>query len=222
MQICPSCGEENPPKFRLCGFCGTALAAELPPQEVRKTVTLVFSDLKGSTSMGEKLDTEALREVMARYFDEMKGPLERHGGRIEKYIGDAIMAVFGLPRAHEDDALRAVRAVLGMREALQALNHDLQRRYGVTLTHRIGVNTGEVVARDDAQASEQLATGDAVNLAARLEQSAPDDEALLGELTHRLVRDAVRAEPVAPLLLKGKAEPVPAWRLLGLRERVGD
>src|SRR5213596_4337722 len=133
MQICPGCGEENPDKFRLCGFCGTALAAELPPQEVRKTVTLVFSDLKGSTSLGEKLDSEALREVMSRYFEEMKRPLERHGGRIEKYIGDAIMAVFGLPRAHEDDALRAVRAAISMRIALARLNVELKARYGFTI-----------------------------------------------------------------------------------------
>src|SRR5205814_8912318 len=121
----PGCGEENPDKFRLCGFCGTALAVELPPQEVRKTVTLVFSDLKGSTSLGEKLDSEALREVMSRYFEEMKRPLEQHGGRIEKYIGDAIMAVFGLQQAHEDDAPREVRAALGMKEALARLTDAL-------------------------------------------------------------------------------------------------
>src|SRR5438876_258507 len=97
MIVCPNCGEENPEKFRLCGFCGTALAPALPLQEVRKTVTIVFSDLKGSTAMAEKLDSEAVREVMSRYFDEMRGALERHGGTIEKYIGDAIMAVCGLP-----------------------------------------------------------------------------------------------------------------------------
>src|ERR671938_157793 len=106
MLICPGCGEENPPKFRLCGYCGTPLAAPDPAQEVRRTVTVVFSDLKGSTNLGEQLDSEALREVMSRYFEEMKRPLEQHGGRIEKYIGDAIMAVFGPPRAHEDDPLR--------------------------------------------------------------------------------------------------------------------
>src|SRR6058998_1382427 len=126
MQICPSCGEENPDKFRLCGFCGTPLAAAPPPQEVRKTVTIVFSDLKGSTAMGEKLDSEAVREVMSRYFDEMAGALEQHGGTIEKYIGDAIMAVFGLPRLHEDDALRAVRAAAEMGEALAELNVTLR------------------------------------------------------------------------------------------------
>ena len=104
MQICSNCGEENPDRFRLCGFCGTALAPPLPAQEVRKTVTIVFSDLKGSTSLGEQLDSESLREVMSRYFDAMREILEHHGGTVEKYIGDAIMAVFGLPRIREDDA----------------------------------------------------------------------------------------------------------------------
>src|SRR3954447_12072722 len=111
MLICPGCGEENPARFRLCGYCATVLVASavpLPMHEVRKTVTLVFSDLKGSTTLGEKLDPEALRDVMDRYFKAMAAEITRHGGKIEKYIGDAIMAVFGLPRAHEDDALRAV------------------------------------------------------------------------------------------------------------------
>src|SRR5436190_3242504 len=215
MQICPSCGEEHPPHFRLSGSCGPALAAELPPQEVRKTVTLVFSDLKGSTNLGEKLDSEALREVMARYFDEMKGPLERHGGRIEKYIGDAIMAVFGLPRAHEDDALRAVRAAFEMKEALERLNDELERRWGVRLENRTGVNTGEVVSGDSASA-QRLVTGDAVNVAARLEQAAPALEVLIGEPTYRLVKHVVDVEVVEPLELKGKSERVPAYRLLGV------
>src|SRR3990172_5954080 len=105
MQRCPNCGEENPDRFRLCGFCGTGLAPEAPPEENRRTVTVVFSDLKGSTSLGERLDSEALREVLRIYFAEMRGALERHGGTVEKYIGDAIMAVFGLPRLHEDDAM---------------------------------------------------------------------------------------------------------------------
>src|SRR5439155_26235623 len=118
--LCPSCGEENPDRFRLCGFCGTPLVPAAPPQEVRKTVTIVFSDLKGSTSLGEALDSESLREVMTRYFDEMRRILESHGGTIEKFIGDAVMAVFGLPKLHEDDALRAVRAAHEMQNALQA------------------------------------------------------------------------------------------------------
>jgi predicted ATPase/class 3 adenylate cyclase len=217
VQICPNCGEENPARFRLCGFCGAQLAPELPPQEVRKTVTIVFSDLKGSTNLGEALDSESLREVMSRYFEEMQAILEEHGGRVEKYIGDAIMAVFGLPRIHEEDALRAVRAAAAMQAALRTLNDELEERWGVRLENRTGVNTGEVVAGDPA-AGQRLVTGDAVNVAARLEQAAPTLEILVGEPTYRLVRHAVDVEPVEPLPLKGKSEPVPAYRLLAVRE----
>jgi class 3 adenylate cyclase/tetratricopeptide (TPR) repeat protein len=217
---CPSCGEENPPKFRLCGYCGAPLAAAapappaLPVREMRKTVTMIFSDLKDSTALGERLDSEALHEVKDRYFSAMAAEIKRHGGKIEKYIGDAIMAVFGLPKAHEDDALRAVRAADDMRKALKRVNHDLMARYGVTLGNRTGVNTGEVVANDDEKADQKLATGDAVNVAARLEQAAPVNEIYLGETTWQLVRDAVEVEAVEPLQLKGKTEKVAAYRLI--------
>ena len=215
MLICPACGEENPPRFRLCGFCGTPLQQAAVPVEVRKTVTILFSDVAGSTALGERLDPESLREVMGRYFDVMRAAIERHGGTVEKFIGDAVMAVFGLPQAHEDDALRAVRAALDMRAGLDDLNVALERDYGVTMANRTGVNTGEVVT-DEGAGNQRLATGDAVNVAARLEQAAPAMETLLGALTHALVRDAVSAEPVEPLELKGKAERVPAFRLFGL------
>jgi len=217
MLICPACGEENPPRFRLCGFCGTPLEVQAPV-EVRKTVTILFSDVAGSTSLGERLDPESLREVMGRYFDVMRSSIERHGGTVEKYIGDAVMAVFGLPQAHEDDALRAVRAAVDMRTGLDRLNAELQRDYGVTMANRTGVNTGEVVT-DEAAGNQRLATGDAVNVAARLEQAAPAMETLLGALTHALVSDEVEAEPVEPLELKGKAERVPAFRLVALVSR---
>ena len=116
--VCPSCGEENPARFRLCGFCGTALAAVLPPQEVRKPATFIFVDLKGSTALTERIDQEAMSEIKKRYFAVMASQIERHGGTVEKYVGDAIMAVFGIPKAHEDDALRAVRAAYGMQQQL--------------------------------------------------------------------------------------------------------
>ena len=180
-------------------------------------VTVLFSDLKESTALGERLDAEALHEVKERYFNAMATEITRHGGKIEKYIGDAIMAVFGLPRAHEDDALRAVRAAAGMRVALVQVNADLTARYGVALSNRTGVNTGEVVANDDPGANQLLATGDAVNLAARLEQAAPADQIYLGEITYRLVRDAVEVEPVEPLELKGKSQRVAAFRLVAAR-----
>src|SRR5207253_2339922 len=187
------------------------------PQEVRKTVTIVFSDLKGSTAMGEKLDSEAVREVMSRYFDEMRAALERHGGTVEKYIGDAIMAVFGLPTVHEDDALRAVRAAAEMKRRLASLNDELEARWGVRLRNRTGVNTGEVVAGDPTT-GQRLVTGDTVNVAARLEQAAPGLDVLIGEPTYRLTRDAVEVEEIEPLELKGKAERVPAYRLLSVKD----
>ena len=185
---------------------------------MRKLVTILFCDLKGSTSLGERLDSESLRETMTRYFEAMSAPITRHGGTIEKFIGDAVMAVFGLPRVHEDDALRAVRAARGMQEALAGLNEGLERMYGVTLENRIGVNTGEVVA-GDSTAGQRLVIGDPVNTAARLEQAAGACEVLLGELTYRLVREHVKVEPVEPLELKGKAERVPAFRLLDVHDR---
>ena len=211
----PPCGEENPPRFRLCGFCGTPLR-EQAPVEVRKTVTVLFSDVAARPPSASGSTPSRCARCMGRYFDVMRAAIERHGGTVEKFIGDAVMAVFGLPQAHEDDALRAVRAALDMREALDALNAELERDYGVTMANRTGVNTGEVVT-DETAGNQRLATGDAVNVAARLEQAAPAMETLLGALTHALVRDAVAAEPVEPLELKGKAERVPAFRLVGLR-----
>ena len=215
MQICPNCGEENPDRFRLCGFCGTGLAPDVPVEEVRRTVSIVFSDLKGSTALGERLDSEHLREVLNLYFNEMRLVLERHGGRVEKYIGDAIMAVFGLPRLHEDDAVRAVRAAFEMKERLVDVNEMLFERFGVRLENRTGVNTGEVVA-GDVSSGQRLVTGDTVNTAARLEQNAPTMDILIGESTYQLVRDAVIVEQVEPLPLKGKAELVPAYLLIGV------
>jgi class 3 adenylate cyclase/tetratricopeptide (TPR) repeat protein len=212
MQICPSCGEENPDRFRLCGFCGTQLVPETKTADVRKTVSIVFCDLKGSTNLGEQLDSESLREVLNVYFNEMKVVLESHGGTVEKYIGDAIMAVFGLPRIHEDDALRAVRAAWDMKQALAGVNERLEARWGVRLENRTGVNTGEVVA-GDVSAGQRLVTGDAVNTAARLEQAAPAMEILVGAPTYVLVKDFIEVEAVEPLELKGKAERVPAYRL---------
>jgi len=219
MVKCPSCNEENPAKFRLCGYCGTPLAqaaAALPPTELRKTVTLLFTDLKDSTVLGETLDSEAMHEVKERYFAAMSAEIERHGGRIEKYIGDAIMAVFGLPRSHEDDALRAVRAAVGMQKILVKLNKGLKARFGCELKNRTGVNTGEVVTTDDPTRDQKMATGDAVNVTARLEAAAPVNEILIGEVTYRLVRDAVQAEAVEPLTLKGKSQPVPAYKLISV------
>jgi class 3 adenylate cyclase/tetratricopeptide (TPR) repeat protein len=208
--VCSNCGHDNPEGFKFCSECGTALAPAEPPREVRKTVTVLFADVQGSTALGERTDPESLRRAMGRYFDATRTVLERHGGTVEKFVGDAVMAVFGIPVLHEDDALRAVRAAAELREKVAAVNDELERDYGIRIENRTGINTGEVVAGE----GETLATGDAVNVAARLEQAAPVGEILLGEQTYKLVRDAVRVEPLEPLELKGKAEPVPAFRLV--------
>jgi class 3 adenylate cyclase/tetratricopeptide (TPR) repeat protein len=178
----------------------------------RKTVTIVFTDVVGSTSLGERLDPELLRSVMTTYFERMQAVLERHGGTVEKYIGDAIVAVFGIPELREDDALRAVRAAADMRTALEELNRELEGRHGITIEARTGVNTGEVLAEDDRP--DAPLTADAANTAARLEQAAGTGEILIGDTTYQLARDAVTVEPVGPVELKGKAEPQLAWRLL--------
>jgi len=167
-------------------------------------VTVLFCDLTGSTALGETLDPDRLRALLANYYDRIKAIVERHGGTVEKFIGDAVMAVFGVPVVHEDDALRAGRSAVEMRDALPELG----------LQGRIGVMTGEVVTGTE----ERLATGDAVNVAARLEQAAQPGEVLIGQPTLALVREAAEVEPVDPLELKGKAEPVPAFRLLRVRD----
>jgi class 3 adenylate cyclase/tetratricopeptide (TPR) repeat protein len=194
---CSACGQENPEGFGFCGKCGSALTVAEPPREVRKVVTVVFCDLTGSTALGATTDPEALRSTMRSYYEEMRTILERHGGTVEKFIGDAVMAVFGVPVSHEDDALRAVRAAWEMRAAVPDLG----------LTARIGVNTGEVVTGE----GDTLVTGDAVNVAARLEQAAAPGEVLIGVETRHLVRGAVRVEPVV-LDAKGKGE-LSAFRL---------
>ena len=201
MAECPSCGHENADDARFCSQCATPLALLEPARESRKVVTVLFCDLVGSTSLGESTDPEALRSRMRRYFEDLRTIIERHGGTVEKFVGDAVMAVFGIPVSHEDDALRAVRAAAEMSAAVA----------GHALEARIGVNTGEVVVGGEG---ETLVTGDAVNVAARLEQAAPPGSALIGAETLRLVRHAVRVQPVDPLELKGKAEPVEAHRLL--------
>ena len=213
MLVCASCGAENREGARFCDSCGAALAEAAPAREVRKVVTVLFCDVSGSTALGERIDPESLRRVMARYFETAKAIVERHGGTVEKFIGDAVMAVFGVPTVHEDDALRAVRAADELRGALGELNDELESGYGTRLELRMGVNTGEVVTGTE----ERLATGDAVNVAARLEQAAQPGEVLLGEETYRLVRDGVEAEPTTPVEAKGKADPLAAFRLVSIQ-----
>ena len=203
MRICSAYGDENGNRAKVCEEC-VPLGAAPSAREQRKTVNVLFCDVTGSTVLGESTDPEALRLLLARYFERMKGIVESHGGTVEKFIGDAVMAVFGVPRVHEDDALRAVRAALEMRDALPELG----------VQARIGIDTGKVVTGTE----ERLATGDAVNVAARLEQAAEPGEILIGEATLALVREAVQVEAFEPLELKGKAEPVPAYRLVARAE----
>jgi class 3 adenylate cyclase len=218
---CGSCGSATPPTAKFCPECGAAQQPAAAARHLaRKTVTIVFSDLVGSTPLGEELDAESLREVLDDYFDAMRRVIEDHGGLVEKYIGDAVMAVFGLPRVHEDDALRAVRAALGMRAALHDLNESMARSTGVRLSNRTGVNTGTVVV-GDAIGGQRLATGDAVNVAARLEQAAGPDGIVLGPETRRLVKDRVVTSPLGLLTLKGKTDPIDAWGLVGLSSPAG-
>jgi len=181
--------------------------------EARKTVTLLFCDVSGSTALGERLDPEALRNVMTRYFEVARVAVGRHGGTVEKFVGDAVMAVFGIPEVREDDALRAVRAAADLGASLALLSEELMDSVGVGLAVRTGVNTGPVVA-GSAFAGGSFATGDAVNTAARLEQAAAPGEILIGADTWYLVRDAVEVAPISPLVVKGKSDPVPAYRLV--------
>ena len=181
---------------------------------------MIFADLVGSTVLGESLDAEALRYVTDRYFETMRTVVERHEGTVEKFIGDAVVALFGVPRVREDDALRAVRTAADMRVSLAILNDELQRDLGVTLEMRIGVNTGEVIV-GKSRAGGSSATGDAVNVAARLEQVADPGEVLIGASTYRLVRDQIDAEPVDLLKLKGKAGATAAWRLVDITGSAG-
>ena len=205
---CPSCGRGSPADAAFCSSCGAKLGPTAAAHESRKVVTALFCDLVGSTSLGERHDPEVLRPLLERYFAEAREAVERHGGRVEKFIGDAVCAVFGVPAVHEDDALRAVRAGLEVQERLARLREGAP----IPLEARVGITTGEVLV---AGGGGPL-IGDAMNTASRLQSGAAPGEVLVGEPTWRLVRDAVAAEPAPPLAAKGKAEPVPAWRVLAL------
>ena len=194
---------DNPDGARFCNLCGVAVSDRAPAREVLKTVTVLFCDVVGSTELGERFDPEVVRRMMARFYAAIREPVERRGGTVEKVIGDALVAVFGMPVVHEDDALQAVGAAVEMRDAVLALGD---------ISARIGVNTGDVLARDPVP-GESLVVGDAVNVAARLEQAAAPGEVLVGEATWALVEHAVRGERASPIHAKGKRLPLVAWRL---------
>ncbi|MDX3061907.1 adenylate/guanylate cyclase domain-containing protein [Streptomyces sp. ND04-05B] len=214
---CPSCRQELPPDARFCFSCGTPCAvAVAPADDERKPVTVLFCDLVGSTALSGVLDPETLRTVTLRYFEAMSAEIVARGGTPEKFIGDAVMAVFGVPVVREDDARRGLAAALGMRNALARLNEELHSTLGIRLATRIGVNTGQVVAGGDATARQALVSGETVNIAARLEQNAGSGEILIGPDTLLAAGPTVSAEPTGPLRLKGKQDSVDAYRLLAL------
>src|SRR6266516_2026015 len=213
---CPSCGTPVARSARFCPSCGTDLGpgSAGAREEERKLVTVLFADVTGSTALGERLDPERLRSLLTTYFSAMSALIESWGGTVEKYIGDAIMAAFGVPIVREDDPERALRAALDMQSRLMELNEEFERRHGVTLQIRIGVNTGEVIAPVGGPMEQMIVSGDAVNVAARLEQAAEPGTILVGERTYLATRNAFRFEPPVALDLKGKAEAVSAWRLI--------
>ena len=211
MATCASCGHESEDPSAFCQYCGAPLSQALLRREQRKTVTILFCDLVQSTGLAEG-DPEAFRRIQARYFARMRQMVERHGGTVEKFVGDEVMAVFGVPSVHEDDALRAVRAGRDMLDALEGLNEEVGASLGVRLQARIGVNTGEVLAGDPADRHAFVA-GEAVILAKRLEQAAEPGDLLIGEATYPLVEHAVEAGPLELISVKGKQDDVGARRV---------
>jgi adenylate cyclase len=217
-RACPACGEVAPPEAQYCMACGAALGgqpASASPEE-RRTVTVVFADLTGYTAVAERLDPEAVREIADRSLRRLAQEVERYGGTIDKYIGDNVMAIFGAPVTHEDDAERAVRAGLEMQAAMTEINAELEARHSERFALRVGINTGEVLA--GAVAGAYTVSGDAVNVASRLQSAGEPGSIIVGEATQRATCDRIEYVALDPLTLKGKAEPVAAWSVVGLRE----
>ena len=214
MIVCRNCGQENPEGFRFCGNCGAPLQDAAAPQEERKVITALFCDLVGSTAQGERLDPEDLQALLSRYHARVSRELERFGGTVEKFIGDAVVALFGAPVAHEDDPERAVRAALAVREWVSQQ---------ADLHVRMAVNTGEALVVLGARAAQgdHLASGDVLNTAARLQAAAPVDGILVGEPTFRATERAIEYREHRAVEAKGKAEPVPVWEVVQARARRG-
>src|SRR3954462_5989336 len=221
MALCPACGHDNPGGARFCNGCGAPLSSVVtPPREERKVVSIVFADMVGSTARGELLDPEDVRSVLSSYHDLLRGQLEAYGGTVEKFIGDAVVGVFGAPLAHEDDAERAVRASLAIQGAIADLN---EAEPGVGLEVRIGVNTGEALVnlRARPERGEAMVSGDVINTAARLQASAPPGRVLVGEQTHRASQRAIEFVAHESIQARGKAELVPCWLVVDARSSFG-
>jgi class 3 adenylate cyclase/tetratricopeptide (TPR) repeat protein len=219
--VCPSCGRENPEGARFCNTCGTPLTPALAARKERKFATALFADLVGSTSLAEREDPEVVQSVVGRTFDRLAQEIGRYEGLLEKFMGDAVLAVFGVPKAHEDDAERAVRVGLEMQAILSELNRGFAAEGKPTLAMRIGVEAGEVLV-DVERASgprDRMLTGDAVNTAARLQAAAEPGQIVVGPSVYASTKDVIEYQSLDPLALKGKAEPVPAWRTLRIKAR---
>jgi class 3 adenylate cyclase/tetratricopeptide (TPR) repeat protein len=218
---CSNCGEENTDRAKFCSNCGTALGLGVAPAvEERKVVSVLFVDLVGFTARSDHADPEDVRSTLRVYHDLLRREIERWGGTVEKFIGDAVMAVFGAPVAHEDDAERGVRAGLRILDAIDQLNED---RPGLDLSVRGAVNTGEavVVLGAKPETGEGFVTGDVVNVASRLQGAAPVGGVVVGELTYRITRDRIMYEELEPVTVKGKEEAIPTWRAVDARSRFG-
>jgi class 3 adenylate cyclase/tetratricopeptide (TPR) repeat protein len=221
MLACPTCGHENPEDARFCNECGTALGVAPATRKERKFATALFADLVGSTALAEREDPEVVQSVVGRTFDRLAVEIGQYEGLLEKFMGDAVLAVFGVPRSHEDDAERAVRASLEMQAIVSELNRGFAAEGKPTLQMRIGLEAGEVLV-DLQRASgprDRMLTGDAVNTAARLQSAAQPGQIVAGPAVYASTKDVIEYADLPPLDLKGKAEPVPAWRVLRIKAR---
>ena len=221
MVACRSCGQENPEIARFCLACGAPLEEDQARREERRIVSVVFVDLVGFTSRSEQLDPEDVRAILTPYHGTVRDELESFGGVVEKFVGDAVMAVFGAPTAHGDDPERAVRAALAVRDAVAALN---EQQPELELRIRGAVNTGEAVVTLAARPAlgEAMVAGDVVNTASRLQQHAPVGEIIVGEETYRATRGGIEYEPVEAIAAKGKPTPVEAWRAVAPSSAMGE
>jgi class 3 adenylate cyclase/tetratricopeptide (TPR) repeat protein len=221
MLVCASCGSENPQGARFCNACGAPLAPAEPARKERKFATAVFADLVGSTSLAEREDAEVVQSVVGRTFDRLAEEIGRYEGLLEKFMGDAVLAVFGVPRAHEDDAERSVRAALEMQAVLSELNRGFAAEGKPTLAMRIGIEAGEVLVDVERATGrrDRMLTGDAVNTASRLQTAAEPGRIVVGPAVYASTKDVIEYEELEALALKGKAEPVPAWRALRIKAR---
>ena len=211
---CPNCGSPLPGPVNFCPVCGHQLAEGAPTAQERKLVTVLFADVTGSTGLGEQLDPEQLSDVMGAFFAAMRREIEAEGGTVEKFIGDAVMSVFGVPTSHDDDATRAFRAALRMRAALAQLNEELRASFGLSLEMRIGISMGEVLAVAAPRPGEGMIKGDAANVAARLEQAAMPGHILVSDRAAQATNGFDLVDR-GPLEVRGRTQPVHVFELTG-------